>query len=409
MSVLLTPSTRPPLSRRLQALVPSPTIAVNARASALTRQGVHVLNLALGEPDFDTPAHIKAAAEQAIRDGKTKYTSASGVPELKEAVCQKFARENGVEYEPAETAICVGGKQVLYNIMLAICNPGDEVLVPVPNWPTFADQVALADGKAVHVPLPADHKLRAQDVEPHLSPRTRAIILNSPSNPTGAVMRPEDVRAVTELAVDRGIYIISDETYEHFLYDGATHLAPASLGPEAKAWTIEVSTVSKTYAMTGWRIGYVAGPKEIVAAIDNLMGQTTNNPCSISQWAAVAALSGPQDCVREMVAEFARRRQSFVSGLNRLGYRCQWPEGAFYAYPRVPAVTSETGVAPETAATAVAKPRGDSLTFATRLLEQAHISGVPARGFFDEGSIRLSYAASTAVLDEALARLKAFQ
>jgi aspartate aminotransferase len=367
---------------------------MSAKAKALARQGAHVLDLTLGEPDFQTPSHIQAAAERAIRDGKTHYTPAGGVPELKEAVCQKFARENGVQYEPDETVICVGGKQALYNVMLAICDPGDEVLVPVPAWPTFADQVRLADGRPVLVPLPDDRKLRAQDLEPYVSKRTRAVILNSPSNPTGAVMRPDDVRAVAALAVQRGIYLVSDETYEHFLYAGAVHLAPASLGPEAKASTIEVNTVSKTYAMTGWRIGYVAGPKPVVKAIDALMSQTTSNACSIAQWAAVAALSGPQDCVRAMVAEFAARRRRLIAGLHALGSRCAWPEGAFYAYPRIP---DAPGGGP-----------GDSLAFATRLAEEAHVVTVPGSAFFDEGHLRVSYAASTEVLDQALARLERF-
>ena len=384
----------PVLSRRLQALAPSPTISWSTRAKALARQGARVMDLTAGEPDFDTFPHIKAAAEKAIRDGKTKYTPAGGVPELKEAVCEKFARENGVVYEPAETVICVGGKQALYNVMLAICDPGDEVLVPVPNWPTFAGQVSFSDAKPVLVPLPEDQKLRAQDVEPYLTARTRAIILNSPSNPTGAAMRPEDVRAVTELAVSRGIYIVSDETYEHFLYDGAQHLAPASLGPEAKAWTIEVNTVSKTYAMTGWRIGYVAASKEIARAVDSVMSQTTSNPTSIAQWAAIAALAGPQDPVREMVAEFSWRRKSFIGGLHQLGYRCDWPDGAFYAYPRIPDAPDGSP--------------GASEAFADRLLEQAHVATVPGAAFFGEGHLRMSYAASREVLSEVLERLKPF-
>jgi aspartate aminotransferase len=390
MTVSVSTPARPVLSRRLQQLPPSPTIAMAARGRALAKAGVRVLDLTLGEPDFDTPEHIKEAAHKAIRDGKTKYTPAGGIPELREAICQKLARENEIEYRPEETVACVGGKQALYNVLLAICDPGDEVLVPVPTWPTFADQVRLVDATPVLVRLPDDYKLRAADLEPHLTPRTRAIILNSPSNPTGAVMRPEDVRAVTELAVSRGIFLISDETYEHFLYDGARHVAPASLGPEAKAWTIEVNTVSKTYAMTGWRIGYVAARAEIAKAIDALMSQTTSNPASIAQWAAVAALSGPQDCVHAMVAEFARRRQLLVSGLQQLGYRCAWPEGAFYAYPRLPD-GPDGGL-------------GDSMAFATRLLEQAHVNTVPGSAFFDEGSLRLSYAASTAVLEEVLER-----
>jgi aspartate aminotransferase len=386
---------RPVLSARLRALKPSPTIAMDARAKALARAGADVLALTLGEPDFDTPEHIKAAAQKAIRDGKTKYTPAGGIPELREAICQKFARENGVQYEPAETVVCVGGKQVLYNVMVALLDPGDEVLVPVPTWPTFADQVELAGGRAVLVPLPADKKLRAQDLEPYFTPRTRAVILNSPSNPTGAVMRPDDVRQVTELAVSRGVYLVADETYEHFLYGDAQHVAPASLGPEAKAWTIEVNTVSKTYAMTGWRIGYAAGPKEIVKAIDALMSQTTSNPTSIAQWAAVEALTGPQDCVREMVAEFALRRRMFIEGLRSTGYRCEWPEGAFYAYPHIP----ERGDGSP----------GDSLAFASRLAEESHVVTVPGSAFFDEGHLRMSYAASVKVLEAVLERLRNFR
>jgi aspartate aminotransferase len=269
---------QPTLSQRLQALAPSPTISWSARAKALARQGAPVLDLTLGEPDFDTFPHIKAAAEQAIRDGKTKYTPAGGVPELRQAICEKFARENAVDYRPEETVVCVGGKQALYNVMLTICDPGDEVLVPVPTWPTFAEQVAFVGARPVQVPLPPDHKLRAADVEPYLTPRTRAIILNSPSNPTGAVMRPQDVRAVAALAVSRGFYLVSDETYEHFLYDGAQHLAPASLDPQVKDWTIEVNTLSKTYAMTGWRVGYVAAPVQIVKAVEGLNSQTISNP-----------------------------------------------------------------------------------------------------------------------------------
>ncbi len=382
------------LSRRLQGLAPSPTISWSARAKALARQGANVLDLTLGEPDFDTFPHVKAAAEKAIRDGKTKYTPAGGVPELKQAVCDKFSRENNVEYRPEEIVVCVGGKQALYNVMLALCDPGDEVLVPVPTWPTFAEQIAFVGAVPVHVPLAPDHRLRASDLEGHLTPRTRAVILNSPSNPTGAVMRPEDVRRVTELAISRGIYVVSDETYEHFLYGEAQHLTPAALGPQAKAWTIEVNTVSKTYAMTGWRIGYLAARPEIVSAVDGLMSQTTSNACSIAQWAAIAALSGPQDSVREMVGAFAQRRQRFIDGLHALGFDCAWPDGAFYAYVRVP--QAEGGGA------------GDSTAFATRLMEEGHMATVPGSAFFDEGSLRISYAASQAVLDEALERLRPF-
>ena len=382
------------LSARSRALPPSPTIAMDGRAKALARQGAPVLFLTLGEPDFDTPEHIKEAGARAMRDGKTKYTPSGGIPELREAVCRKFARENHVTYEPAETVVCVGGKQVLYNAMLAICDPGDEVLIPVPNWPTFAAQVQLAGATPVLVPLPPDKRLRAADLAPFLSGRTRAIVLNSPSNPTGAVMRPDDVAGVARLAVERGCYLISDETYEHFLYGDARHVAPAALDPEVKRWTIEVNTVSKTYAMTGWRIGYAAGPCDVIKAMDDLMTQTTSNPTSIAQWAAIAALDGAQDCVAAMVREFAARRETFISGLRRLGYACEWPDGAFYAYPQVPPAP---GGGP-----------GDSMAFALRLLEERNVATVPASAFDDEGHLRISYAASRAVLDEVLDRLRGF-
>lgn len=378
---------RAPIARRLQTMAPSPTVAADAKAKEMQRCGVRVLNLSVGEPDFDTPEHIKEAATRALREGRTKYTLSGGMPELKEAIREKFARENGVEYAPNEVVACVGGKQALYNVFLAICDPEDEVLIPVPTWPTFVDQVTLVGARPVLVPLPEDFRLRGADLVPYLSPRTRAVVLNSPSNPTGAVMDPEQIRAVTELAVSRGIYVISDETYEHFLYDGRRHVAPAALSPEAKEWVIEVNTVSKTYAMTGWRIGYAAGPAPVIAAVNLLMTQITHNPTTIAQWAAVEALRGPQDSVRNMVREFARRREFFIAGLRDAGFDCATPEGAFYAFPHTP---------------------GDCVAAAARLLEEAHVNTVPGAAFFRDGHIRLSYAAPMEVLEEAVERLKKF-
>lgn len=388
--------TQPGLSALVQAMAPSPTIAASARAKALARQGKPVLELTVGEPDFDTPEHVKEAAYRAIRDGKTKYTPSGGIIELKEAVAHKLRRENGVQYDPAsEVCICIGGKQALYNLMVALLNPGDEVLVPVPTWATFSDQVALVGGVPVHVPLGPDHKLRMSDLVGHVTPRTRAVIVNSPSNPTGVVMDPEEVRAVTRFAIEHGIYVITDDTYEHFLYDGAVHQFAASDVPGARDWVLAVNTVSKTYAMTGWRIGFVAGPKTIIKAVDSLMTQTTSNPCSIAQWAAVEALNGSQDCVHAMVAEFDARRKMFVSGLRSVGYECPMPEGAFYAYPRIPAGT--------------AGEPGDSNAYALRLLDEAYISCVAGAAFFDgSGTLRMSYAASRAVLQEVLDRLATF-
>jgi aspartate aminotransferase len=387
--------TAPNLSERLQTMAPSPTIAASARARALARDGKPVLELTVGEPDFDTPVHICEAAHKAIRDGKTRYTPSGGIPELKGAVARKLHRENGVEYDPAtEVCICNGGKQALYNVMVALLNPGDEVIVPVPTWPTFADQVALVGGVPVLVPMGPDNRLRVANLTGRVTPRTKAVIVNSPSNPTGAVMHPEDVLAVTRFAMAHGIFVVADDTYEHFLYDGATHQFAANGVDGARDWVLAVNTVSKTYAMTGWRIGYVAGPSRIVRAIDALMTQTTSNPSSIAQWAAVEALDGPQDCVHEMVTEFDARRQMFVAGLRAVGYNCPMPEGAFYAYPSIPRRADGSP--------------GDSNAYAMRLLNDAHISCVGGKAFFDEGTLRMSYAASRAVLQEVLDRLSRY-
>ncbi|NDB19861.1 MAG: pyridoxal phosphate-dependent aminotransferase [Proteobacteria bacterium] len=387
--------TQPGLSALVQAMAPSPTIAASARAKALARQGKPVLELTVGEPDFDTPEHVKEAAYRAIRDGKTKYTPSGGIIELKEAVAHKLHRENGVQYDPAsEVCICIGGKQALYNLMVALLNPGDEVLVPVPTWATFSDQVALVGGVPVHVPLGPDHKLRMSDLVGHVTPRTRAVIVNSPSNPTGVVMDPEEVRAVTRFAIEHGIYVITDDTYEHFLYDGAVHQFAAADVPGARDWVLAVNTVSKTYAMTGWRIGFASNP--VLAPVFTRWVTNTESCASHpSQWAAVEALNGSQDCVHDMVAEFDARRKMFVTGLRNAGYECPMPEGAFYAYPRIPAGT--------------AGEPGDSNAYALRLLDEAYISCVAGAAFFDgSGTLRMSYAASRAVLQEVLDRLATF-
>lgn len=389
MSALRDSTGTPHVAQRIRAMAPSPTMAMAAKAAAIEQQGHKVLNLTLGEPDFGTPEHLNEAARRAIRDGKTKYTPASGIPELRDAICEKFHRENRIDYQPAEVIVAVGAKQVLYNLCMAICDPGDEVIVPVPVWQTFVEQVRLAEGNPVLVKLGKDHRVTRVDIEPHITARTRAIFLNSPNNPTGVVMDPLEVRAIAELAVERGIYLIGDETYEHFLYGDASHVMPAALDPEVKRWTIEVSTVSKTYAMTGWRVGYAAGPAEIIGAMAALMGQSTTQTASVSQWAAVEALTGSQDCVQAMVGEFAKRREFLITGLKGLGIQCAWPEGAFYAYPEIP--TGEP-----------------SVEFADRLLTDAHIASVPGADFYGEGHLRLSYATSLDVLTESLQRIEQF-
>jgi len=363
---------------------------MDSQAKEMVRSGIDVVNLSVGEPDFDTPGHIKEAAIKAIRAGFTKYTPAGGIPELKGAIAAKLKRENGVEYSPADIVACVGGKQAIYNILLAICNPGDEIIIHTPTWPTFVEQVKLAQGVPVLVELPPPFTIVATPLIERITPRTRAILLNSPCNPTGEAADPKEIEELARAAIAHDIYLISDETYEHFIYGGTRHLSPASLGPEAKAHVITMNTVSKTYAMTGWRVGYVAAPRPVAKAVNDLMSQTTSNPTSVAQVAAVAALNGPQECVREMVAEFAARRTLLVEGLRATGFACARPGGAFYAFPQV-------------------KGSEPSLAFAKRLLEQAHIAAVPGSAFFSEGYLRLSYATSRANLQKALERLRQFQ
>ena len=380
------PSTAQAVADRILALTPSPTMAMDAKAKAMVRSGIDVINLSVGEPDFDTPAHIKEAAIAAIQDGFNKYTPAGGIPELKEAIAEKLSRENSVDYSPSEVVACVGGKQAVCNVFLAICDPGDEVIVHAPTWPTFLEQIKLAQGEPVTVPLDSPFAITADPLLECITPQTRAILLNSPCNPTGEVADPAEIRKLAKACVERGIYFIADETYEHFLYGEAEHLSPASMGPDEKAHVITVNTVSKTYAMTGWRLGYVAGPEPVIQAINDLMTQITSNPTAAAQKAAIAALTGPQDCVQEMVAEFRERRAILVEGLRAVGYACAYPGGAFYAFPQV---------------------RGDEedMAVADRLLEKAHIATVPGSSFLADGHLRMSYATSREKLQEALSRL----
>lgn len=381
------PSTAQAVADRILNLTPSPTMAMDAKAKAMVRSGIDVINLSVGEPDFDTPAHIKEAAIAAIQEGFNKYTPAGGIPELKEAIAEKLTRENGVDYSANEVVACVGGKQAVCNVFLAICDPGDEVIVHAPTWPTFLEQIKLAQGNPVTVPLASPFSITADPLLDRITPKTRAILLNSPCNPTGEVADPAEICKLARVCVERGIYFIADETYEHFLYGDTEHLSPASMGADEKSHVITVNTVSKTYAMTGWRLGYVAGPEPVIKAINDLMTQITSNPTAAAQKAAIAALTGPQDCVREMVAEFSARRTLLVDGLRSIGYTCALPGGAFYAFPQV---------------------KGDEqdMAVADRLLEEAHIASVPGSSFLADGFLRMSYATSREKLQEALERLR---
>jgi aspartate aminotransferase len=387
------------LAKRLATLAPSATLAVQARARELKRQGVDVISFGAGEPDFDTPERVKDAAIQAMRRGQTKYTEVGGIPELRAAACAKFKRDNGLDYEPADVLISCGGKHSLYNIFVALLDPGDEVIVPSPYWVSYPEQVRLLDG----VPVPvATQEASGFDLDPEqiaaaVTPRTKLIVLNTPNNPTGAVFSRAALEAVARLAVERNVWLISDECYESLTFEGR-HVSVASFGPEVKARTIVVNTCSKAYAMTGWRIGLAAGPRVVIKAMTDVQSQVTSNPSSIAQWAAVEALSGPQDEVAKMAGEFDRRRRLIIDGLNALpGVRCVTPRGAFYAFPDVSGLIGRRrpGGAPLAGS-------GDVASF---LLDEARVAVVPGADFGSDVHVRLSYATSAELISEGLRRM----
>ncbi|OGL03357.1 MAG: aspartate aminotransferase [Candidatus Rokubacteria bacterium RIFCSPLOWO2_02_FULL_68_19] len=386
------------LADRIKALAPSPTLAIQAKAKAMRAQGIDVISFGAGEPDFDTPERVKEAAIRAMRQGHTKYTDASGIVELREAVCRKLKRDNGLDYEPADVLISVGAKHTLYNAVVALLNPGDEVLIPAPYWVSYPEQVKLVAGVPVAVPT---EEADGFQVDPGrlaaaVTPRTRAVVINSPNNPTGAVFSPAALRAVGELAVKHDLLVISDECYEALTYEGR-HVSIASLGPEIKARTLVVNTCSKAYAMTGWRIGYAAGPRALIRAMGDVQSQVTSNPSSISQWAAVEALIGPQDEVAKMAGEFDQRRRVMVPALNAIpGVTCVTPGGAFYAFPNVAGLFGKRGQG---------KPLRGSADVTAFLLEVARVAVVPGLDFGSDSHIRLSYATGLATIQEGLSRM----
>jgi len=392
------------LADRLKTLAPSSTLAVQAKAKALRARGVDVISFGAGEPDFDTPERIKDAAVQAMRRGQTKYTEVGGVPELRAAVCAKLKRDNDLDYEPADVVVSVGAKHTLFNLMMALVNPGDEVLVPRPYWVSYPEQARLLGGVPVEV---ATAEATGFDLDPTalaaaVTPRTRLVVLNSPNNPTGAVFSPAALEAVARLAVERGLWVVSDECYEALTFEGR-HVSIASFGPDVKARTIVVNTCSKAYAMTGWRIGYAAGPRALIRAMTDAQSQVTSNPSSIAQWAAVEALTGPQDEVAKMAGEFDRRRRLIVAGLNALpGVRCVMPKGAFYAFANVSGLFGRAWRKPDGVTTLAS-----SLDVTAFLLEAARVAVVPGRDFGSDAHVRLSYATSHALISEGLARMAA--
>ncbi len=388
------------IAKRAAAIKPSPTVATAAKAKAMKSQGIDVIDFGVGEPDFDTPENVKEAAKKAIQSGFTKYTPASGTDELKEAVIEKFKRDNGLLYEKSQVLISCGAKHSLYNIAEALFDPGDEVIIPSPYWVSYPDQVILNDAAPIIVGTTEEEgfKLSAKKLEQAVTRRTKAVVLNSPSNPTGLAYDRKTLEEIAAVAVKHKLYVISDEIYEKLIYDGFRHFSIASLGPEIKDLTIVVNGVSKSHAMTGWRIGYAAGPKDVITAMANIQSQSTSNPTSISQKAAVEALRGPQDFIQTMNIEFDKRRRYMIERLNKIkGMTCLMPVGAFYAFPRV---------SPLFGSRANGRQIGSSADLATYLLDEAKVALVSGDAFGADAYIRLSYATSMETIVKGLDRIE---
>jgi len=370
----------------------------------LKAAGRDIISLGAGEPDFDTPQTIKDAAVVAIALGKTKYTSVDGIAELKDAICAKLKRDNDLSYTPSQVTVGTGGKQVLYNALMATLNPGDEVIIPAPYWVSYPDMVLLAGGEPVTVPCGIDtqFKMSPAQLEAAITPKTKWLIFNSPSNPTGAGYSPDELKALTDVLVRHPhVWVLTDDMYEHLAYDNFTFSTPAQIEPALYERTLTVNGVSKAYAMTGWRIGYAAGPELLIKAMRKIQSQSTSNPCSVSQWAAVEALNGPQDFIPENNAVFKRRRDLVVTRLNAIeGISCPTPNGAFYVYPSIAGLIgkrTQSGVI-----------IADDETFVTCLLEETGVAAVFGAAFGVSPHFRVSYATSDAALDEACRRIETF-
>ncbi len=390
------------IAESLSRIKPSPTMAVTQKAAELKAAGRDVVGLGAGEPDFDTPENIKAAAIAAIEAGDTKYTAVAGTQVLKEAIATKFKRDNGLDYASDQIIVGVGGKQVLYNALMASLNPGDEVIIPAPYWVSYPDMTLLADGTPVIVECGQEHgfKLQADKLENAITDKTKWLILNSPSNPTGAAYSRDDMKAVTDVLMRHtDVWVMSDDMYEHLVYDGFTFVTPAQVEPGLFDRTLTINGVSKSYAMTGWRIGYAGGPAELIKAMSKVQSQSTSNPCSVSQAAAVEALNGPQDFIAERNTVFAERRDMVVELINDIeGLTCLIPEGAFYVYPSCAALIGR-----KTPEGKVLRGDGD---FVTYLLEAEGVASVQGEAFGLSPYFRISYATSTEALSEACARIK---
>jgi len=381
------------ISPRAASLSPSLTLAIDAKAKQMKAEGKDVVGFGAGEPDFDTPQHIKDAAAAALAAGFTKYTPSSGIPELRQAIADKFKRENGLDYKPSQVIVSCGGKHSCYNVILATCAEGDEVIIPAPYWLSYPEMVKLSGATPVILQTTdkTEFKVTPEQLRAAITPRTRLFVLNSPSNPTGSVYAPEEIKALGDVCVEKGVLIMSDEIYEHLLYDGATHRSVASFSPAHFAHTIIVHGFAKAWSMTGWRLGFLAAPAPIAAAIDAVQSHSTSNPTSFAQKGAVAALTGPQDHLPKWLAEFDKRRRFAHQKLNSIpGVTCCNARGAFYLFPNI----SGTGL--------------KSSEFCARLLEAEQVAAVPGIAFGADDYIRISYATSLANIEKGLDRMDRF-
>jgi aspartate aminotransferase len=381
------------LAARVGQVRPSLTLAISAKAKALKESGIDVCSFSAGEPDFDTPDHIKSAAKLALDQGKTRYGAAAGEPRLREAIAQKLREENGLCYDAENVLVTNGGKHSLFNLMLALIETGDEVIIPAPYWLSYPEMVKLAGGSPVIVPTDATtgYKITPEQLRSSITPKTKLFVLNSPSNPTGMVYTPAEIKALAEVVVERDILVVSDEIYEKILYDGAEHLSIGAVNPEIFERTIISSGFAKAFSMTGWRLGYLAGSVELIKAATTVQGHSTSNVCTFAQYGAIAALSGSQDCVEEMRLAFAKRREVMFERLNAIpGLHCPKPDGAFYMFPNI----SKTGL--------------KSLEFCDRLLDSMQVAVIPGIAFGADDCIRLSYATDMTSIEKGMERLEKF-
>ncbi len=381
------------LAARLEQVQPSLTLAITARANAMKAEGKDICSFTAGEPDFDTPAHVRQAAKQALDDGKTRYGAVAGELGLRQAIARKLQRDNGLNYSLDNIAVTNGGKQSLYNLIMATIEPGDEVIIPSPYWVSYPEMVKLAGGTPVIVPTTEEtgFRITPAQLRQAITPKTKLFVLNSPSNPTGMVYPPDHIRQLAEVVLESNAWVVSDEIYEKILYDGAQHLSIAAAHPQMRDRAIISNGFAKAYAMTGWRIGYLVAPPSIIKAATTLQGHSTSNVCTFAQYGAIAALEESQDCVEEMRAAFAERRRVMLEGINAMpGLTCLEPNGAFYLFPSI----QETGLS--------------SLEFCTKLLDSYHVAGIPGIAFGADSYIRLSYATGLSEIHKGLERLSTF-